>query len=37
MQFVGDITEGKGSAYLLFKILPSLALLEKAPLLTRTC
>jgi hypothetical protein len=31
LQFVGDITEGKGCTYFLFKTMPSLASLEKAP------
>jgi hypothetical protein len=31
VQFVSEITEGKGSAHLLFKTMPTLASLEKAP------
>lgn len=31
VQFVGEVTEGKGCTYLLFKTMPSLASLEKAP------
>lgn len=31
VQFVGEVTEGRGSTYLLFKTMPSLASLEKAP------
>jgi hypothetical protein len=31
MRFVTDATEGNGSSYLLFKTMPSLASLEKAP------
>ena len=31
VQFVGEVTQGKGCTYLLFKTMPSLASLEKAP------
>ena len=31
VQFAGEVTEGKGCTYLLFKTMPSLASLEKAP------